>query len=75
MAQINEVLYYELMEKRNRAVDSYHKALSENTPIRDMRVIELKGDEANAEFQSYCEYLLELLLEENTDVLRRLKNS
>ena len=74
MAQINEALYYELMEKRDRAVDNYHKALSENTPIRDMRVIELKRDEANAEFQSYCEYLLELLLEENSDILMRLKN-
>ena len=74
MAQINEALYYELMEKRDRAVDNYHKALSENTPIRDMRVIELKRDEANAEFQSYCEYLLELLLEENAEVLMRLKN-
>lgn len=74
MAQINEALYYELMEKRDKAVDNYHKALNENTPIRDMRVIELKRDEANAEFQSYCEYLLELLLEENADVLMRLKN-
>lgn len=74
MAQINEALYYELMEKRDRAVDNYHKALSENVPIRDMRVIELKRDEANAEFQSYCEYLLELLLEENAEVLIRLKN-
>ena len=74
MAQINEALYYELMEKRDRAVDNYHKALSENTPIRDMRDIELKRDEANAEFQSYCEYLLELLLEENAEVLMRLKN-
>lgn len=75
MAQINEVLYYELMEKRDRANDEYHKALNENRPIREMKVFELKRDETNAEFQSYCEYLLELLLEENADVLMRLKNS
>ena len=58
--------YYRLMEERDRAKDKcaqmpFHAYVWE------------EYEEAEREFQAYCTIVLERLMEENADVLARLK--
>ena len=74
MLKTVEDRYYELMEEKDRAVDAYYEAKNSfSSPL----IIELREElmtNAVNDFQSYCEYILEELLKENADILKRLKN-
>lgn len=60
-----EKKYYELMENRNRAFHNYFKNRTEYNKIA--------FNEADKEFGDFCMEILEKLLEENSDILKRLK--
>ena len=60
-----EERYYELREAVDRAWDEYNRKPSFNTNF--------DYDRAVNEFRDFCEEVLEKLMEENSDVLARLK--
>lgn len=61
-----EERYYELREAVDRAWDEYNREPNITTNIN--------YDVAVNEFRDFCEEVLEKLMEENSDVLERLKN-
>lgn len=58
--------YYRLMEERDRAKDRCAQ-MPFSVRIRD------EYEEAEREFEAYCAIILERLMEDNADVLARLK--
>lgn len=60
-----EERYYELREAVDRAWDEYNREPNITTNIN--------YDVAVNEFRDFCEEVLEKLMEENSDVLARLK--
>lgn len=60
-----EERYYELREAVDRALDEYNR--EPNFITND------EYDRAVNEFRDFCEEVLEKLIEENSDVLARLK--
>ena len=70
-----EEKYYELLERKDRAIDNYYKAISERTPLPAIATAEMEKEIAENEFNAFCAYVLEKLLEDNADVLSRLKNN
>lgn len=60
-----EEKYYELREAVDRAWDEYNRTPNVTTNIN--------YDIALGEFRDFCEEVLEKLMEENSDVLARLK--
>lgn len=61
-----EKRYYQLLEELNRARDRMYQ-MPFNIKVRD------DFEETEKNFMAYCALLLEKLLEENEDVLKRLK--
>lgn len=61
-----EERYYELREAVDRAWDEYNREPNITTNIN--------YDVAVNEFRDFCVEILEKLIEENSDVLERLKN-
>ena len=61
-----EERYYELREAVDRAWDEYNREPNITTNIN--------YDVAVNEFRDFCEEVLEKLMENNSDVLERLKN-
>lgn len=60
-----EEKYYELLDNRDRTFDNYFKNRTESNKIA--------FNEADKEFGDFCMEILEKLLEENSDILKRLK--
>lgn len=60
-----EEKYYELLDSRDRTFDNYFKNRTEYNKIA--------YNEADKEFGDFCMEILEKLLEENSDILKRLK--
>lgn len=60
-----EEKYYELLDNRDRTFDNYFKNRTESNKIA--------FNEADKEFGNFCMEILEKLLEENSDILKRLK--
>lgn len=60
-----EEKYYELLDNRDRTFDNYFKNRTEYNKIA--------FNEADKEFGDFCMEILEKLLEENSDILKRLK--
>ena len=61
-----EEKYWELRETVDRAWDAYNKNPSSSA--------ELAYHEALEEYQIFCVSFLEIIMDENSDVLARLKN-
>lgn len=74
MLKTVEDRYYELMEEKDRAVDAYYEAKNSFSSPHIIELREERMTNAVNDFQSYCAYILEELLTENADVLKRLKN-
>lgn len=60
-----EEKYYGLLDNRDRTFDNYFKNRTESNKIA--------FNEADKEFGDFCMEILEKLLEENSDILKRLK--
>jgi hypothetical protein len=74
MLKTVEDRYYELMEEKDRAVDAYWEAKNSFSSPYIIELREERMSNAINDFQSYCAYILEELITENADVLKRLKN-
>lgn len=68
-----EKTYYKLLEAKNEAQAEYNKAIDEGLPFSQIKPLADKLYNANCAFEKHCAKVLEKLMQENSDVLTRLK--
>ena len=68
-----EEKYYELMEEKDRAIDAYYEAKNSCMSAQTIEIRELKMNEAIDNFNSYCVYIVEQLLDGYPRILKNIE--